>query len=164
MPRPAAFVAPLLAVLMTVAAVSAAAQDAPKQMIYKVRMPDGRILFTDSVPAGAKILESREAGKPQQLTIPPPAAPRASAPPSVREPSPIDKAMTEVEAAERALAEARAALEAGSGPREGDRVGLRGGGTRLSPEYEERVRLLQARVAEAEERVRKAYQARNAAR
>ena len=51
-----------VAILTALLSAGAAAQD----KIYKVRLPDGRILFTDRPPAGAKILSERE--------VPPPPA------------------------------------------------------------------------------------------
>lgn len=142
--------------------------------IYKVRMPDGTILFTDSPPAGAKVLEQRE-------TLPPPprqparAAPRAtdkgsSAPQgsgsaAAADGSPsIDAAMAEISDAERELAAARRKLEAGREPLPGERLGTAGGRSRLSPEYESRIGGLERDVAAAEERVKRAYDARNALR
>ena len=169
---------PLLAVLtllmLGVGSSAVIAQNAPAQAlpppaqkIYKVQMPDGSIVFTDSVPRGAKVIEERDASKAPQLTIPPPARPTASTRPpaaDARSPSSIDKASGEVEAAERALREAQAELERGREPQEGERLGLKGGGSRLSPEYETRVRQLELRVTQAEERLKAAYAARNAAR
>src|SRR5512139_3568642 len=59
----------ILAALASLLCVGAAAQD----KIYKVRLPDGRILFTDRPPQGAQILSERE------LPPPPPAAPASPA-------------------------------------------------------------------------------------
>jgi len=147
--------------------------------IYKVRMPDGTILFTDSPPAGAKVLEQRE-------TLPPPprqpakAAPspgattprasdKAAATPSGPEATPsgsqsIDAAMAEISDAERELAAARRKLEAGREPLPGERLGTAGGRSRLSPEYESRIADLEREVSAADARVKRAYQARNALR
>ena len=171
MSRPLLVVATLLALG---AGPSALAQNAPAQVlpppaqkIFKVQMPDGSVVFTDTVPRGAKVLEERDASRgPQQVTIPPPSRPAAAsrAPADARQPSAIDKATGDIEAAERALQEAKADLERGREPLEGERLGLKGGGTRLSPAYEDRLRQLEQRVAQAEERLRAAYAARNAAR
>src|SRR5262245_54387124 len=94
----------------------------PAQKIYKVRMPDGSVVFTDTVPRGAKILDERDASKPSQVTLPPPAratgTSRSAAPAAARQPSAIDKAAAEVEAAERALQDAKAELERGREPEE----------------------------------------------
>lgn len=147
--------------------------------IYKVRMPDGTILFTDSPPAGAKILEERQ-------PLPPPsrppakAAPAAGATPSrtsdkaaatpaspAAAPSAaqaIDAAMAEISEAERELALARRKLETGREPMPGERLGTVSGRSRLTPEYEQRIAGLERDVAAAEARVQRAYEARNALR
>lgn len=144
--------------------------------IYKVRMPDGTILFTDSPPSGAKILEERQ-------PLPPQRAP-AKAPPAAGETTPrvseraastpsqsgstatqsIDAAMAEISDAERELTVARRKLETGREPLPGERLGTATGRSRLSPEYESRIRGLEKEVAEAEERLKRAYDARNALR
>jgi len=149
--------------------------------IYKVRMPDGTILFTDSPPAGAKVLEQRE-------TLPPPPRPPAKAAPATGVTTPratdkgpstpqgsgstaaasasqaIDAAMAEISDAERELAVARRKLEAGREPLPGERLGTAGGRSRLSPEYESRIADLEREVAAADARVKRAYEARNALR
>ena len=144
--------------------------------IYKVRMPDGTILFTDSPPAGAKVLEQRE-------TLPAAAAPtgHGATPPRATEKGSsasqesgsaaaadrsqcIDAAMTEIRDAERELAVARRKLEAGREPLPGERLGTAGGRSRLSPEYESRIADLEREVAAADARVKRAYEARNALR
>lgn len=140
--------------------------------IYKVQMPDGSIMFTDTVPAGGKILEEREtkakprAAPPTPRPVPAEGAPaRIIAPPlSPREADKLDTAVNEVAEAERSLAVARRKLELGREPLPGERLGLAGGGSRLSPEYEARQRGLEAEVASAEMRLKRAYEARNAAR
>jgi len=144
--------------------------------IYKVRMPDGTILFTDSPPAGAKILEERQ-------PLPPPRLP-ATAPPAVGETTPrfadkaastpsqsgstatqsIDAAMAEISDAERELAVARRKLETGREPLPGERLGTASGRSRLSPEYQSRIAELERAVAAADARVKRAYEARNALR
>jgi hypothetical protein len=72
--------------------------------------------------------------------------------------------MQEVQEAERVLAEARRARDQGREPLEAERQGLKGGGMRTLPTYDERQRALDDAVAAAEERVRRAYEARNVAR
>ena len=151
--------------------------------IYKVQMPDGTILFTDSPPANGKILEEREskstarppvkapatgsAGASDQPAIPvlPSPPPRsASGPglPPARAPQSLDAANAEVTAAERELSVLRRKLELGREPLPGERLGTAKGGSRLSPEYEGRIAGLEREVAAAEERVKRAYEARNA--
>jgi hypothetical protein len=154
-----------LACLLLPAAVAAST-------IYKVQMPDGSIMYTDTVPAGAKVLEERETkARPRAV----PATPRGVAaegtqgrviapPLTPREADRLDTAVNEIAEAERALAVSRRKLELGREPLPGERLGLAGGGSRLSPEYEARQRQLEAEVSSAEMRLKRAYEARNAAR
>ena len=155
--------------------------------IYKVQMPDGTILFTDAPPANGKILEERESkstarppikaappsagsaaagtsDKPAITVLPSP-TPRsgsgAGLPPGMA-PQNLDAANAEVTSAERELAVVRRKLEVGREPLPGERLGTAKGGSRLSPEYEARIGGLEREVAAAEERVKRAYEARNA--
>jgi hypothetical protein len=144
------------------------------QSIYKVQMPDGSILFTDTVPADAKVLEERAA----RSARPVPSAPArtattttttSSSGPMMPAPAPrsraaVESAANNVQNAERELAVAKRALETGREPLPGERLGLKGGGSRLSPEYDERIRTLEQAVAEAETKVKRAYDTRNASR
>ncbi len=150
---------------------------AAAQMIYKVQMPDGSVLFTDTPPPDAKILEERAA-----KSTPRPATPGRAAPtvpsmvapgigpdgmpvaPAMRKSSAIDAAAAEVNEAERALKSAKEKLEIGREPLPGERLGLKGGGSRLSPDYEARIAGLERDVASAEARLQRAYQARTTAR
>jgi hypothetical protein len=138
------------------------------QTIYKVQMPDGSILFTDTPPPEAKVLEERTtkvtparppAAKSLQtpLNPPPPGTPAGTV-------NKLDTAAAEVTAAERDLTVARRKLELGREPLPGERLGLKGGGTRLSPQYEDRLKALEQDVAAAEARLRRAHDAKNAAR
>lgn len=153
--------------------------------IYKVQMPDGTILFTDSPPANGKILEEREsksiARPPVRAATPlagsaaaaglerpaipvlPSPAPRSGSGPGMPPVAPqnIDAANAEVTAAERELSVLRRKLEVGREPLPGERLGTAKGGSRLSPEYEARIGGLEREVAAAEERVKRAYEARN---
>ncbi len=146
------------------------------QSIYKVQLPDGSIMFTDTPPPDAKVLEEREAkssprpaartatptsGAARQPMPGPLGEPAPAAVPKVR---PIDAAMQEIDAAERAVQVAKRRLELGREPLPGERLGLAGGGSRLSPEYEARVAGLEREVTDAESRLTKAHAARNAAR
>lgn len=160
------------AVCLAIAPVVAAAT------IYKVLMPDGTILFTDSPPANGKILEERES----KSSRPPvksttastgggaaamsdkPAIPvlQSPAPRAGTAPQNLDAANAEVTAAERELAVVRRKLEVGREPFPGERLGTAKGGSRLSPEYESRIAGLEREVAATEERVKRAYEARNA--
>jgi hypothetical protein len=152
--------------------------------IYKVQMPDGSILFTDSPPASGKILEERESrstarppvkaatpatggtgasDRPTIQVLPSPAPRSGSGPglPPGMAPQNLDAANAEVTAAERELAVVRRKLEVGREPLGGERLGTAKGGSRLSPEYEARIAGLEREVGAAEERVKRAYEARN---
>lgn len=163
---------PLLAALCAALLTLAAGAWAQAHTIYKVQLPDGRIEFTDQVPRGAKVLETIEPREGNRLPPPArPAPPPAPAGSNVGQPQPggppvsaIEAAMKEVQDAERALAEARRLRDQGREPRDNERQGLKGGGTRILPAYEERQRALDDAVTAAEARVQRAYEARNAAR
>ena len=151
---------------------------AASQTIFKVQMPDGSVMFTDTPPPDAKILEQREGKLPARPAASgpvTPATPASQVPPQgigfdgmplqpARKPSAIDAATAEVNDAERALQAAKRKLELGREPLAGERLGLKGGGSRLTPEYEARVGGLERDVANAELRLQRAYEARNAAR
>ncbi|MGE5712373.1 MAG: DUF4124 domain-containing protein [Betaproteobacteria bacterium] len=151
---------------------------AVSQTIYKVQMPDGSVMFTDTPPPDAKILEQREGRSPARQASSPapvPTVPATQVPAQgigfdgqplqpVRKSSALDAAIAEVNEAERALQLAKRKLELGREPKEGERLGLKGGGSRLTPEYEARLEGLERDVANAELRLQRAYEARNAAR
>ncbi len=140
------------------------------QTIYKVQMPDGSVLYTDSVPAGGKVLKEREAkSTPRVTSLPgkstPAAAARTGVPDStvIRQLEPAGKRVApppNVATSERELAVARRKLDLGREPLPGERRGLAGGGSRLTPEYESRIAGLEREVAAAEAKLRQAYEAR----
>lgn len=157
-----AFFAALLVALAGLFATGAAAD-----VIYKIRLKDGSIAFTDRPPPGAEVLEKREV-----LTAPPPTA----TPPAKLDPAAVDARLraraaeqerreAEVATAEHALAQAREQLEKGRQPQAGDFMGTaKKGIVRRSPAFEERVRALEQAVTDAEARLAKAIEARDAAR
>jgi hypothetical protein len=165
--RPAARLALLIALACT-GVVSA------QTVIYKVRYADGSIGFTDSPPRDAKIL-SRHEGRSDANVMSTP-APRAvdsergsggaspAAPAASTRSADLSAAFQDINDAQRDLDQARRALEAGREPLPGERLGLAGGGSRLSPAYDERVRGLEDAVAAAEARLKDAHSARNALR
>lgn len=133
--------------------------------IYKVRLKDGSIAFTDRPPPGSMILDKREAQPPPAvLPAVTPKPDRASTDGRVPVPD-SERKEAAVAAAERALAKAKEDLEQGRNPREGDFIGTaRKGFVRPSPAFEERVRALEQAVADAQARLAKAIEARDAAR
>lgn len=140
------------------------------QTIYKVQTSDGSVLFTDNPPPGSKVLEERVAQSTPRPAPPPttkqavPTPPMAAAAPMPGQSTTIDAAMQELGASQAALQVAKRRLELGREPLPGERRGLAGGGSRLTPEYEARIASLEREVADAEARVQRAQAARNAAR
>ena len=137
-----------------------------QSMIYKVQMPDGSVMYSDTVPSGGKVLEEREAkSTPRVNTVPSqPAATRAGVSPNILRPvAPANKGATppaNVETLERDLAVAKRKLELGREPLPGERRGLAGGGSRLTPEYEARIAAMEREVAATEAKLKSAYEAR----
>lgn len=161
----------IVAIVVGLTCLGASAQD----KIYKVRLPDGRILFTDRPPPGAVIVSEREA---PALPPPAPAADvKKEALPASREErgaqadarlreraAEIDKAFEAVQAAERNLQDARLRLEEGRAPLDGEMIGTARGRVRPSPAYQERIAELEKAVVAAEQRLGKAREDLNAVR
>ena len=159
-----------VAIFATLLCAGAAAQD----KIYKVRLPDGRILFTDRPPKGAVIISERE--------VPPPSpdSPAASAnregQGSVQQQATdadarlrertaeIDKAYAAVQTAERELATAKQALEQGRAPQAGEMIATAKGRVQYGPAYKERLAVLEKDVAAAEQKLARAREDMNAVR
>lgn len=121
---------------------------ATAQVNYKSTMPDGRIIYGDKpVPGAAKVDELK------------PAATQGITPPSAKEQgvlSDLERARenregkdNRVRAAQEAVTRAEAALAAGKEPLASERIGTAGGGQRLTEEYFERQKRLEAEVARA---------------
>jgi hypothetical protein len=160
----------IAAIVATVLCAGAAAQD----RIYKVRLPDGRILFTDRPPPGAKILSEQEVAPPAADTpapsgqgdaVTPLQQQGAAAQSRLRErAAEVDRAFAAVQGAERELERARQALEQGRAPQPGEMIGTARGRVRPSPAFEERVAGLERAVAEAEQKLDRARAELNAVR
>ncbi len=140
---------------------------ASQSTIYKVQMPDGSVLFSDNVPSGGKVLEERESkSTPRVNTLPSqPAGARTATPPTtivrpILPPSKGAAPAANVEALERDLAAAKRKLELGREPLPGERRGLAGGGSRLTPEYEARIAAMEREVAATEGKLKNAYESR----
>lgn len=165
----------VLAILVGLSCAGASAQD----RIYKVRMPDGRILFTDRPPPGGVIVSEREAPPPSTPAAQPaaPRAPDGDAPPGsiqerasqaemrLRERSAeIERAFAAVQDAERELEAAQQRLQEGRAPAEGEMLATARGRVRPSPAIQARVTELEKAVAAAEEKLAKARDDLNAVR
>lgn len=160
-----------VALLLALTCIGAHGQD----KIYKVRLPDGRILFTDKPPAGGVVVSEREVPP-----APPPAvapAPRRDAEATAPESraaqadarlrdraAEIDRAFAAVQAAERDLQDAKLKLEGGRAPLDGEMIGTARGRVRPSPAYQDRVNELEKGVQSAEQRLAKARDDLNALR
>jgi hypothetical protein len=150
-------VAPCLA-----AALCAAGAGALAQTMYRSTMPDGKVILSDrpmpgarktepiQVPAGNVVPGNGGAaavpGVPRELGGAKPAAP-ADEGARAQE---YTKAEREMRAAQDALDAASAAAAQGQEPREGERTGLAGGGSRLNDDYWARQQQLQDAVSAAQ--------------
>jgi hypothetical protein len=146
-------------------AFALAASFAYAQTVFRSEMPDGSVVYGDKPAPGAKEVK--------KITLPPSnilTTPRQTAPPSTPTPAPAakkpaaDTPDAQVVRAEEELRAAQAALEAGRDAREGERVGMVGGNSRLSEAYFERIRSLEAAVAAAQKKLEDAYERRRYAR
>jgi hypothetical protein len=141
-----------------------------QQSIYKYVRPDGRIVYSNKPVPGAKFVEE---------IVPPPAPdPDNAARQRIeneasskdfgraadRRASSLDQAWADLQFWSRKLEEARAELEDGREPREGERTGTVGRKARMNDAYWRRQKDNAAAVAEAEARVREARDAINALR
>jgi hypothetical protein len=160
-----------VAIFAALLCAGAAAQD----KIYKVRLPDGRILFTDRPPKGAVIISEREVppaspetgGRPTQDEAGPPSPARqaANADARLRErAAEVERAFAAVQDAERELAQARQALDQGRAPQAGEMISTAGGRVHYGPAYKERLAGLERTVAAAEQKLAAARENLNAVR
>jgi hypothetical protein len=149
----------LLAVLLPAAAAG--------QNAYRFVTPDGRVIYSDQPVPGARL---------DGTIVTPPAT---SSPAPVTTLTPREEALAkaaderlrrlselteQIQEASRDLAAANAALQAGIEPREGERIGTFAGRARLNDEYWARQEANQRAVANAQARLDRAVQERNALR
>ena len=162
----------MLRMIFAVCLATAPLMVAGQSMIYKVQMPDGSVLYSDNVPSGGKVLEEREVKSTPRVNVLP-AQPGKGAPPTQVgvtrpgvPPGPVMRPgiptkgaapSANIETLERDLAIAKRNLELGREPLPGERRGLAGGGSRLTPEYEARIATLERQVATTEARLKDAY-------
>lgn len=149
-----AFACTLTTVLMLACALAKA------ETVYKYRMPNGSVIYSDRPVLGGRLEGELE----------PPPRPAAGAAPAPRpEPSEAEKriaarlealeqARRELDAANAALARAQRRLEAGREPLPHEFQGMAGGGMRLSEGYETRQVANERAVARAQARVDRAVE------
>jgi hypothetical protein len=123
------------------------------QTIYKSTMPDGRVIYGTEPVRGAKRVE----------TMKPPAENTGVRPVAPQDAQKLEQQgmqrerkearQDEMQQAEKALRDAEAAQAAGKEPLPGERLGTAGGASRLTDEYWERQKSLEATVAEARKRL-----------
>jgi type IV secretory pathway VirB10-like protein len=130
------------------------------QAMYKSTMPDGKVIYGEKPEPGAKQVEKVTAPPPKSgITVVTPAD-KAKVDQQVRQRAATEDAQRrEVEAATKQLQQAEAALEAGKEPLPGERLGIVGGGTRLTDEYWARQKRLEQAVEAARKRLDQAQQA-----
>ena len=140
------------------------------QSIYKYAYPDGRVIYSSKPVPGAKLLE--------ELEPPPPPDPANAArqkkdnaastqdlgQAADQRAKSLDQAWDDLGRWTRRLEEAKAKLEAGREPREGERTGTAGGKARMNDGYWRRQDENERAVEEAEARVQQAQDAINALR
>jgi hypothetical protein len=145
----------------------AVALPAVAQKIYKQQLPDGSVVYADHRIKGAKLL--------YQVAVPDEApAPVARSEASARRAdaaaldqrlrertSALDRAHREIVVAERAVEEAKRQLETGKELLPGELQNSATGGTRVLPEYFDRIKKLQDNVTKAQTRLESVYSERN---
>jgi len=158
--RAVAHLAAFLAALLAAAA-------APAQNAYRFVTPDGRVIYSDQPVPGARleatIVTPPAAASPAPATTltPRQEALARSADERIRR---LNELTVEIQNAERDLAAANAALQAGIEPLEGERIGTYAGRARLNDAYWARQDHNQMAVANAQARLNRAVQERNALR
>jgi len=142
----------MLRIVVVTGGILAAAlllQPAAAQVLYKSTLPDGRIVYGDKpAPDAVKVEETRPdvskggiggATPREQETLKQMEKARAQR----------EAGQDKVRAAEQALRDAETARAAGKEPLASERIGIAGGGTRLSETYFDRQRKLEEAVEKA---------------
>jgi hypothetical protein len=136
-----------------IAALALAGTIARAQPIYKSTMPDGKVIYGQKPSPGAQRVDE----------IAPPPAQTGTATVTVQEKQRVEQqtkvrtqsagAQNELEDARRQLELAESGREAGREPLPGERIGIAGGGSRLTDAYHQRQKGLDAALAAARKRV-----------
>ena len=138
-----------------------AASGAAAQTMYKSTLPDGKVIYGEKPEPGAKQVET-VAPPPAKTgtTIVTPAEKKGVDQRIQKRAATADAQRRELEAAYAQLKKAEAARDAGKEPLPGERLGTATGASRLTDEYWQRQKGLEAAVEAARKRVEKAEQAR----
>jgi len=148
--------------LILATCMAAAAADT----VYKYQRPDGKVVYSDAPVRGAKLIGQFE-------LVPVPAATESSRGEPPRRPADttaerrgaaLDAADAQIKAAEQALKDAQVRQQQGVEPLAGERLGLVGGHSRLTPDYFARQRDTAADVDAARANLDEAYRLRNEVR
>lgn len=131
-----------------------------QQPIFKSTMPDGRVIYGEKPESGAKRVDKVEAPPPKSgitgLTPEEKARAEQITRQRATENAAADKKQRELDEARKQLKAAEAARDAGKEPLPGERLGLAGGGSRLSDAYHARQKNLDAAVEAARKRLQAA--------
>lgn len=151
----------LIATLLLLLATPAVAD-----IVFKYQRPDGSIIYSNVPVRGAKLI-----GRFELVPVPPapgllrdpqasggkdPAGKRAE-----QRTQALDAAEAKIKAAEQALRDAEERRQLAVEPLPGERMGTAGGRSRLTPEYFERQRAMEADVDTARAGLDEAYRLRN---
>lgn len=122
------------------------------QTVYKSIMPDGRVIYGTQPASGAKRVETM---KQTETTGVQPIAPQDK---KALQQLQVQRERKDahrdvIQQADKALRDAEAAQAAGKDPLPGERLGTAAGASRLTDEYWERQKSLEAAVAEARRRL-----------
>ena len=124
-------------------------QPSAAQTLFKSTMPDGRVVYGDKpAPGAAKVEETRPDTSKKGIGG---TAARDQESLKAMEKARLqrDDRTDKVQAAEQKLKEAETARAAGKEPLEGERMGTAGGASRLTEDYFERQRKLEAAIENA---------------
>lgn len=130
-----------------------ASADAAAQTVYKSTMPDGSVLYAEKPARGAAKVETIEPPPPKSGIggLTPEEKSRAEQLTKQRAVAAANAAASqkELEQARNQLRQAEAARDAGKEPLPTERIGIVGGGTRLTQDYFARQKKLEEAVAAA---------------
>ena len=119
------------------------------QVNYKSTMPDGRVIYGDKPAPGAVKVDQLKAPSPTKGITAPSAKEDTVLRDLEKNRVARDARENRIRAAEDKVSRAEAALAAGKEPKEGERIGIANGGSRLTEGYLERQKQLEQDVAKA---------------